>query len=123
MFEICRMLPFTGKIKRLRCTLFTACRTLPAVCCLCLCILLASCTHIDLYEKVASIPKYKWASSFKPVFTFEIKDTTVPYQLFLILRHNDKYNYNNIWLNIHTKVPGSKTASKARYEIPLATTE
>jgi gliding motility-associated lipoprotein GldH len=88
------------------------------------CLLLpASCKKIDLYEKIVSIPKHSWQSSFKPQFAFDIKDTTVPYQLFLILRHNEKYNYNNIWLNLYTKAPDSSQVSKARYEITLATSE
>lgn len=82
-----------------------------------------SCITIDLYEKVVSIPGHSWKSGYKPKFTFTIKDTTVPYQVFLILRHNEKYNYNNIWLNLYTVSPGEKKPAKAQYEIPLATNE
>jgi gliding motility-associated lipoprotein GldH len=85
-------------------------------------IFLSACTDIDLYEKVAAIPDHQWKGSFKPSFTFEIQDTTVPYQVYVILRHNEKYNYNNIWVNLHTKSPDS-TISKAQYELPLANTE
>jgi gliding motility-associated lipoprotein GldH len=86
------------------------------------CVWLSSCTRINLYEKVVSIPDHEWKSSLRPTFTFEIKDTTVPYQLFVILRHNEKYNFNNIWVNLHTKSPDG-TVSKAQYELPLATNE
>ncbi len=86
-------------------------------------LLLTTCTTIDLFERVVPIPKHKWKNSFKPVFRFTIKDTTVPYQMFLILRHNEKYNYNNVWVNLYTVVPGSKTATKSPYELPLATNE
>src|SRR6266404_656417 len=41
------------------------------------CVLYLSCTTIDLYEKEVTIPGFKWRSSFKPEFTFTIKDTTV----------------------------------------------
>jgi len=85
-------------------------------------LLLASCDTIDLYEKVISIPKNKWRSTYKPSFTFEIKDTISAYQLYVIIRHNEKYNYNNIWLNLYTKSPDG-TVSKAPYELPLATNE
>jgi gliding motility-associated lipoprotein GldH len=81
-----------------------------------------SCTPIDLYERVATIPKQAWQSSFKPSFTFTISDTTAPYQLFLILRHNNKYNYNNLWVNLYRKSPDGKV-SKVPYELPLATNE
>jgi len=82
----------------------------------------SACTRIDLYERIASIPDQAWQSSYKPSFTFDIRDTTAPYQLFLILRHNNKYNYNNIWLNVYRKKPDGQT-SKVPYELQLATNE
>ncbi len=85
-------------------------------------LLMASCDTIDLYEKVVTIPMNKWTSTYKPSFTFIIKDTAAAYQLYLIIRHNEKYNYNNIWLNLYTKSPDG-TVSKAPYELVLATNE
>ena len=82
---------------------------------------LASCTTIDLYEKTVSIPGHSWKNSFKPSFTFTIKDTSSPYQLFVVLRHNDKYSFNNIYLNLSTKQPGQDTAQVVRYDLRLAT--
>lgn len=84
---------------------------------------ISSCTKIDLFEKVAPIPGHEWRAGFKPQFRFTITDTASPYQLFVILRHNNKYNYNNIWLNLYIKTPGEKYASKVQYELPLATNE
>jgi len=83
---------------------------------------LVGCTNIDLYEKDLAIPGFKWKSSFKPEFSFTIKDTTQPYQLFLVLRHNEKYNYNNIWINLYSQPPGD-TLHKAPFELSLATKE
>jgi len=40
--------------------------------------------------------------------------------MYIILRHNDQYNYNNIWVNLYTLSPDSKTPLKAQYELPLA---
>jgi gliding motility-associated lipoprotein GldH len=82
----------------------------------------SSCQTIDLYERVVNIPKQEWESSFKPQFKFDIKDTTSPYKVFIVLRHNEKYNYNNIWLNIYSQSPGD-TVQKAQYELTLATSE
>jgi len=84
--------------------------------------LIISCQTIDLYEKVVPVPQQEWQSRYKPSFTFEIKDTTIPYQLYIIIRHTEKYNYNNIWINLHTQSPDS-TVSKAQYELPLASKE
>jgi gliding motility-associated lipoprotein GldH len=82
-----------------------------------------SCTTIDLYEKSVAIPGHSWKSDFKPSFTFTIKDTASAYQLFLILRHNDKYNYNNIYINLTTKQPGSDSTQSARFSLDLANNE
>jgi gliding motility-associated lipoprotein GldH len=86
-------------------------------------LLLVSCTTIDLYEKSVSIPGHSWKNSFKPSFDFIIKDTSSSYQLFLILRHNDKYNFNNIYINLSAKLPGSDSVRKIRRDLTLATNE
>jgi gliding motility-associated lipoprotein GldH len=69
---------------------------------------------------VLPIPKHEWKSNFKPQFAFDITDTLASYQLFLILRHNDRYNYNNIWLNVFIKGPDNKV-QKFQVEKLLAT--
>lgn len=84
--------------------------------------IIISCTTIDLYEKVVPIPQHKWNTKYKPSFSFTIKDTTAAYQLFIILRHNEKYNYNNIWLNLTAKSPVD-SIQKFMVELPLATNE
>ena len=81
---------------------------------------LFSCKHIDLYEKSVVIPGHAWKSAYKPSFTFTIKDTAAAYRLFVILRHNDRYNYNNIYLNLRTRQPGQDTLQSARYDLKLA---
>jgi gliding motility-associated lipoprotein GldH len=86
------------------------------------CFQLMACAHIDLYEKLVSVPDYNWKSSFKPQFKFVISDTTSPYQVYVVLRHNEKYNYNNIWLNLTMQAPG-QLPQKFMLELPLATTE
>lgn len=86
-------------------------------------ILFFSCTKIDLYEKSVTIPGHAWKNSFQPTFQFTIKDTASPYQLFLVLRHNDKYNYNNIYINLYAKQPGSDSTRKVRFDLRLATND
>jgi gliding motility-associated lipoprotein GldH len=85
-------------------------------CALCL----ASCNSIDLYEKAVAIPRHQWKSSFKPSFTFTIKDTTTPYEFFLVLRHNEKYNYTNIYLNLYILPPGKDSIQKIKTDLLLA---
>jgi gliding motility-associated lipoprotein GldH len=70
---------------------------------------LASCIKIDLFEKQAEIPSQKWFYNNVPVFTFAITDTSSLYNLYIILRHTDAYNYNNIWVKLGSQVPGDTT--------------
>lgn len=101
--------------KRFVCFLF-----LPLMAC---CLWLSSCTTIDLYEKDVAIPQHAWSSGFKPTFTFAIKDTSSPYQLFLILRHTEKYSYTNIYINLYAQQPGADSTRKIQFDLPLANNE
>jgi len=85
--------------------------------------ILSSCTTIDLYEKSVTLPKHQWNSSFKPAFDFTIKDTSAPYKLFFVIRHNEQYNFNNIFVNLYVKGPGQDTAQKIQQDLVLATNE
>lgn len=82
-----------------------------------------SCTTVDLYERSVTIPAHQWKSSFKPSFDFTIKDTSAPYRLFFILRHNEKYNFNNIFINVYVKGPGQDTVQKIQQNLVLATND
>ncbi len=84
---------------------------------------LTGCTTIDLHEKTISIPGHAWETGFKPSFQFSISDTSSLYQPFLIIRHNEKYNYNNIWLTISVLPPGAAIPVTFRTDIRLANNE
>ena len=86
-------------------------------------LLTASCTSIDLYEKSVTIPGYAWSNNFRPSFDFVIKDTTAPYKIFLVLRHNEKYNYNNIYVNLLIKAPNQDSTIKIQQDLLLATND
>ena len=85
-------------------------------------LLFTSCTTVDLYEKTVSLPNHEWKGDYKPEFNFTINDTTTAYQVFFVIRHTEKYNYNNIWINLYSQPPGD-TLHKAPYELQLATNE
>jgi len=85
--------------------------------------LLTGCNTIDLYEKSVSIPGHAWSSGFRPSFTFTIKDTSAPYKVFFVLRHTDRYSFNNIYINIITKIPGADTTQTGPLPLELATNE
>jgi gliding motility-associated lipoprotein GldH len=70
------------------------------------CLLIGSCKQIDIFEKNTVIPKYEWQGGFTARGSFTIKDTLSAYNIYLVLRHTDAYQYNNIWLNIGLQSPG-----------------
>lgn len=85
-------------------------------------LLTVSCNSIDLYEKTVTLPNHEWNSSYQPEFTFVIKDTAALYQVYFVIRHSEKYNYNNIWIHLHSQPPGD-TLHVVPYELKLATNE
>jgi gliding motility-associated lipoprotein GldH len=83
---------------------------------------LSSCQTVDLYERVVSIPKQEWKSNFKPQFNFTIKDTQSKYNIYVVLRHNEKYEFNNLWISLTYQLKG-EPAVTGQYELPLADNE
>lgn len=74
-----------------------------SLCCL---LILAACRSVDIYEKNTPIPGYQWQSNFLAKGSFVISDTVSEYNIYIVLRHTDAYQYNNIWLNIGLQSPG-----------------
>ena len=83
---------------------------------------LVTCTTVDLYEKTVPLPDHEWKGAYKPEFEFVIKDTVSLYSVFFVMRHTEKYNYKNIWINLYSQQPGD-TLRKAPFELQLATNE
>src|SRR6478672_3463851 len=70
------------------------------------CFLFAGCRPVDVFEKNTPIPEYKWSGSYAVDASFNITDTVAAYNIYIVLRHTDAYQYNNIWLNVGLKSPG-----------------
>lgn len=81
-----------------------------------------SCQTVDLFERVVSIPRQEWKSDYKPQFHFNISDTQSNYAIFVVLRHNEKYEFNNIWISLTYQLEG-QPAVTGKYELPLATND
>jgi gliding motility-associated lipoprotein GldH len=64
-----------------------------------------SCSNIDNYEWNTPIENHSWNSNQKIKGSFNIEDTSSLYNLSVVLRHTDAYNYNNIWLNVGLQFP------------------
>ena len=58
------------------------------------------------------IPDQTCYHTNKPSFTFIITDTTASYNIFIVLRHTDAYNYNNLWLTLGSQAPGDSIHSQ-----------
>src|SRR6185437_11627820 len=78
-----------------------------------------------VFEKDIVLPDQQWASNFRPTinFTIDPADTSNRYNIYLVLRHTDAYNYNNIWIRGTVKQPGDTVQKSERYDLLLATNE
>jgi len=85
--------------------------------------ILFSCTTIDIFEKSVAVPGHEWKSSYRPSFEFNITDTTTTYNVFLVFRHTEKYNFNNIFINLYVKGPGMDSTIKIQQDVLLGSNE
>jgi gliding motility-associated lipoprotein GldH len=79
----------------------------------------------DVFEKDVTLPAQQWESRFRPTidFTIQEQDTAYLYNIYLVLRHTDAYNYNNIWIRGTVREPGDTAARSERYDLLLATND
>jgi gliding motility-associated lipoprotein GldH len=79
----------------------------------------------DVFEKDVTLPGQQWESRFRPTvdFTIAAQDTAYLYNVYLVLRHTDAYNYNNIWIKGTVRQPGDTAARSERYDLLLATND
>ena len=77
-----------------------------------------SCKQINLHESHAFIKDFNWQASQPALGKFSITDTNALYRVFIVLRHQDGYNYNNIWLNVGLQAPGDSMRYQ-KLEVPL----
>jgi gliding motility-associated lipoprotein GldH len=84
---------------------------------------LASCTSVGVFEENSTFKNQEWASNNKPTIHFNISDTTVPYNVYLVLRHTDAYNYNNVWLKWTVQQPGDSVKRTQQFDLRLASND
>lgn len=80
--------------------------------------MLHACNTIDVYEKTQPFNKHEWASANKPSFQFTIGDTAAVYNIYTVIRHDDAYHFNNLWMNVTTVAPGD-TAKTQQVQLIL----
>ena len=59
-------------------------------------------------EENIPVKDYKWDYSDTKIFTAEIKDTTIHYNIYVNLRHSFQFEWRNLWVNIETTFPNGK---------------
>lgn len=82
-------------------------------------ILLSSCQSNGVFEKVAFFQKHEWESKYQPDFQFAVTDTNALYHIYAVIRHEDAYRYNNLWVQFSTQSPG-ESAKKQLLNLRLA---
>lgn len=70
-------------------------------------LLIASCSQINVYEKLVTLPDHQWKKNQLAVIKFDIKDST-NHQLFLVVRHTERFPYNKL----QTKLTIQDTSKK-----------
>ena len=81
----------------------------------------SACSKIDVFEKNIDFKKHEWPGSLKPGVTFTIEDTTSLYNVYIVFRHADAYNFNNVWIRCTVTGPGNVGSKTQQYELSLAT--
>jgi gliding motility-associated lipoprotein GldH len=91
----------------------------------CSCHWMACTPPSGVFEKDIVLPGQQWEGSFRPTINFTISpdDTAYRYNVYLVLRHTDAYNYNNIWIRGTVHQPGDTAARSERYDLLLASNE
>ena len=71
-------------------------------------ILLASCGKNYLYQKEININPQGWSYQDSLNFEFNIADTSTVYNIILEIEHTTEYRFQNLYVQIHTKLPNGE---------------
>jgi len=78
-----------------------------------------SCTDNVIIDEYTAISNENWSYD-KPIKTVvDIKDASIPYNIYVNFRHTEDYKYSNIWLRLSQVSPHNKKAT-TREEFQLA---
>jgi gliding motility-associated lipoprotein GldH len=72
---------------------------------------LASCDSKRFFEENKSPGTSVWMNTNSPSFLVTITDTMARYDMYINNRNDGVYPYSNLYLFIHTIIPGGKTTS------------
>jgi gliding motility-associated lipoprotein GldH len=80
---------------------------------------LCSCNRNIVFSEYKKFKDNQWAASDKAVFDLEITDTESLNNVYLMIRHTDVYQFNNLFLFVTTKYPDGKVITDTM-EVVLA---
>ena len=82
-----------------------------------LCLVMMSCNHAVIYDQKQDVSS-PWKYSDTKDFTYEIKDTTLAYDLIISLEHSTHFSFENLYLNVKTIFPdGNFTSSPVSFQL------
>lgn len=82
-------------------------------------LLLVSCDKKRVFDEYKSI-NGKWNKDSIVSFSFDQKDTVSKYNLFINVRNNNSYPYNNMFLIVQLQQPGTKLTKVDTLEYQMA---
>lgn len=82
-----------------------------------------ACDKQTIYHTFQPIPNGEWQQKDTLFFNVEVPDSFTYYKLFIGLRNNHKYSYQNINLSISCDIPGSNPLPADTLQFTLADKE
>lgn len=83
----------------------------------CFILVLSSCITFDVYEKNNLFKTQNWKSSDTLNFAFDVSDTSSYHNFYFVLRHQERYPFKNIWVELHVKDPDTTTVIKREFTL------
>ncbi len=78
-----------------------------------------SCDSNAIFKSYEDLKDTNWYVKNIPSFTFEVKDETVPYDIYLLIRNASQYPYNNLYVTRYIYGPDGKQISNRLEEVTL----
>jgi len=76
-------------------------------------VVLLGCQTKQMFEQSTIYSDHKWASKQVNEYQFQINDSTVPYQVYFVIRHHNAYHYKNIWIQLKTTTPNDSVSKQS----------
>lgn len=77
----------------------------------------SACVTFDIYEKNHLFPTQSWSSSNTLNFAFDVTDTNNYHNFYFVLRHQERYPFKNIWVELQVKDPDTTSVIKREFTL------